>query len=243
MYATRLYPDFSRIPTLSGLEHSFLDTLQSVNKSCHARFTNFLVFDYDIGPMGIEHYLTYPSDWMVRYLTNGYSRLDPIYGVDFRQHSIVDWQDYRDQHNESFFSAMAEFGISENAISVACHIDKKRQGVLNLLFTNQNSDWEHFKRENMDLYKHECERVVAQYLQSFAKEPRQVILLTPREKECLYWAAIGKTDEQIANLLGTSKWTVNSQFQNAKTKLNAPNRTAAVAMAISQQLIEIKHAG
>ena len=64
-------------------------------------------------------------------------------------------------------------------------------------------------------------------------------LLTPREIDCLRWAANGKTDGEIAEILSIARWTVVTYLQNAKIKLNCSNRTSAVATALSLGLIEM----
>jgi DNA-binding CsgD family transcriptional regulator len=51
--------------------------------------------------------------------------------------------------------------------------------------------------------------------------------LTPREEEVLRWVAAGKTDLQVAAILGTSVRTVQKHLENAYVKLGVENRTAA----------------
>lgn len=61
--------------------------------------------------------------------------------------------------------------------------------------------------------------------------------LTSREKECLQWAAAGKTSWEIAHILSVSERTVIFHIGNATKKLGATNRRQAVARAISLRLI------
>ncbi|EKF20145.1 LuxR C-terminal-related transcriptional regulator [Nitratireductor pacificus] len=56
--------------------------------------------------------------------------------------------------------------------------------------------------------------------------------LTPREKECLQWAALGKSEWEVSQILGISEHTAEKHLLNAKTKLGATNRAHAVAEAI-----------
>ncbi|ENO87283.1 helix-turn-helix transcriptional regulator [Thauera linaloolentis] len=63
--------------------------------------------------------------------------------------------------------------------------------------------------------------------------------LSPREIECLGWAAQGKTEEDIALILGRSRETVHFHLNNALRKLDACNRTHAVAIACSLGLIRL----
>lgn len=61
--------------------------------------------------------------------------------------------------------------------------------------------------------------------------------LTPRETECLRWAAIGKSEWEISRILGISEHTAERHLMNAKVRLGAVNRIQAVAEAIRLGLI------
>ncbi|WP_459618680.1 response regulator transcription factor [Bordetella sp. 2513F-2] len=62
-------------------------------------------------------------------------------------------------------------------------------------------------------------------------------ILSGRECECLYWAALGKTSWEIAAILGLSEHTVNFHLKNACAKLQVHNRRAAVAQALQRGLL------
>jgi len=66
----------------------------------------------------------------------------------------------------------------------------------------------------------------------------KLIELNDREVEALTWAARGKTSAEIAEILGIAKRTVDFHVDNARTKLGAPTRTAAVIKAAAGRLIE-----
>ena len=53
--------------------------------------------------------------------------------------------------------------------------------------------------------------------------------LTPRQLEVLRWVAAGKSDRQVAAILGTSVRTVQKHLENAYVALGVENRTAAVS--------------
>lgn len=63
-------------------------------------------------------------------------------------------------------------------------------------------------------------------------------LLTEREVACLTWTAAGKTSAEIAEILGLSEHTVNHYLNRATRKLDAVNRTQAVAKALRQNIIK-----
>ena len=64
-------------------------------------------------------------------------------------------------------------------------------------------------------------------------EPKRESPLTPRETEVLQLVAKGMSDKEVAGTLRLSEHTVHRHVSNILAKLNAPSRTAAVAMAFS----------
>jgi DNA-binding CsgD family transcriptional regulator len=74
--------------------------------------------------------------------------------------------------------------------------------------------------------------VAAQPATSEAPNP-----LSERERECLFWAAEGKTAEETALILDVSISTVNGYMQQAIRKLAAPNRAKAIAIAVRSGLV------
>jgi DNA-binding CsgD family transcriptional regulator len=57
------------------------------------------------------------------------------------------------------------------------------------------------------------------------------IALTPRETEVLSWLAKGKTNRDIADILGMSPRTVNKHLEHVFEKLGVETRSAAAAIA------------
>lgn len=59
----------------------------------------------------------------------------------------------------------------------------------------------------------------------------QHVALTPRETEVLSWLAKGKTNRDIADILGMSHRTVNKHLEHVFEKLGVETRSAAAAIA------------
>jgi len=55
--------------------------------------------------------------------------------------------------------------------------------------------------------------------------------LTPRETEVLSWIAKGKTNRDVAEILGMSPRTVNKHLEHVFEKLGVETRAAAAALA------------
>ncbi len=59
--------------------------------------------------------------------------------------------------------------------------------------------------------------------------------LTPRDSEVLSWIGQGKSNRDIAEILGMSPRTVNKHLEHIYEKLGVENRTAAVTAAIRRR--------
>lgn len=63
---------------------------------------------------------------------------------------------------------------------------------------------------------------------------QHLLILTPREREVGRWLCEGKTNEEIAIILGIRPGTVKRHVENVYAKLNVPNRTAAARMLMQR---------
>lgn len=61
---------------------------------------------------------------------------------------------------------------------------------------------------------------------------RDRFALTDRELDVLFWIARGKSNRDIAEILGLSHRTVNKYLDQIYTKMNVENRASAAAMAV-----------
>lgn len=85
-------------------------------------------------------------------------------------------------------------------------------------------------------FVHKIHNVANSLIASDKETP--VAKLTKRELECLRWAADGKTNWEIGEILGVTKRTVVFHLQNAAGKLNTANRYHTVAQAINTGLVK-----
>lgn len=59
--------------------------------------------------------------------------------------------------------------------------------------------------------------------------PSVTFSLTPREKECMNWAAKGKTSWEISQILGITERTVNFHINNCIQKTNSTSRQQVIS--------------
>jgi two-component system response regulator NreC len=64
------------------------------------------------------------------------------------------------------------------------------------------------------------------------------VSLTPREREILTWIKEGKSTWEISSIVGLSQDTVKYYLKKTFQKLNATNRTQAIAVALDNKLID-----
>jgi DNA-binding NarL/FixJ family response regulator len=64
----------------------------------------------------------------------------------------------------------------------------------------------------------------------------QSLGLTPREVEVLFWISEGKSNHEIAIILGACTGTIRKHVEHILSKLNVESRTAAAVMALRRRL-------
>lgn len=65
--------------------------------------------------------------------------------------------------------------------------------------------------------------------------------LSEREMEVLTYAAMGKSNKQIAEIIGLSESTIKNHFSSTLKKLHANDRTHAVTLALCNGWLRVKN--
>ncbi len=73
-----------------------------------------------------------------------------------------------------------------------------------------------------------------QELQRFSISGLELLGLTKREAEVLFWISKDKSNAQIAKILGCSEGTVRKHLEHIHCKLGVQTRTAAVMVALEK---------
>jgi DNA-binding CsgD family transcriptional regulator len=175
--------------------------------------------------------------WQDHYQAKGYDRVDPVINHCAKHSVPITWDDqlfakpqavkvYRDARNFGLVSGVT-FPIHGPGVEVALLslVSAKPAGQstpdLAVLFTHGHL---------FACYLHEAiQNLAVRDVQAPANQKS----LTEREKQCLLWAAVGKTSWEIAKILNISERTTVFHFTNAAAKLGAVNRRQAVVRAIA----------
>lgn len=191
--------------------------------------------------------ITVPTSWSARYSAKNYFAIDPIFREDAPYFCNDGAGIVRDLQEEAdICPVIAEYlrdaekhGIGNLFIAVSARDPKGASGCSVFTFEIDEKD---DRAKFVDSMRPRLLSISGKLHEAFggSKDASSIAsLLTPREIDCLRWAANGKTDGEIAEILSIARWTVVTYLQNAKIKLNCSNRTSAVAMALSLGIIEM----
>jgi DNA-binding CsgD family transcriptional regulator len=184
----------------------------------------------------------YPDHWTSHYLSNNYIAIDPIFSRVRQQWNPVVWDGVGNRglsrNEKRMMNEASESGLRNGvslpllgpegdnfvlsvssdrggAASIAHHLPYLRLMAAQFLFVFT------------DLWraKHQAEWVIPQ--------------LTKRERECLQWAAHGKSAWEIGIILHISEATVRFHLSNAFVKLGAQNRINAIVRAVRWGIVSL----
>src|SRR5690348_5027600 len=210
--------------------------------------------------MGFEHFLygvqintsltrpyrfilsCYPEEWRKHYDKEGYATVDPTVSHCAKTSIPIIWKNeiYKGRKENQFRSEAKDSGLV-SGVSFPVHGRRGEVAMLSLCTSRESGEAQDDilaamgKASLLSCYLHEA---VQRIVLSKGPLPLKKINLTEREKECLLWAAEGKTGWEIANIINISERTVTFHLQNAAQKLGVVNRQQAISRALSMGLIE-----
>ncbi|WP_273794940.1 helix-turn-helix transcriptional regulator [Brucella intermedia] len=180
---------------------------------------------------------TYPHNWVSHYFLSGHATIDPVLREGLARETPFDWREV-DIPTEAyeFLREAQQHGLGANGYSIPI-VDKKRRALFSLNSKRPSDQWS----EIVDRYRNEWRgigfHIHGKAIQELHGERDPVPQLGNREKECLYWTALGKNSKDIAVILELSEHTVQSYLTSARNKLGATTIASATSRAIQLRLI------
>jgi len=218
-----------------GIQKMFAAQLASLG------FTNFTLVEFSPDPKTIERHVIdnqMPEEWGQRYVQNRYLAYDPVIMELLANTEPFLWSEALKRHDankrqQRIFHEASEFGLNE--------------GVCIPIFGPCNYlAWVTLAGDRVDLSPRAR---MAAHMMSIYTHNRLVKLvrpkrpphatLTEREADCLRWAAHGKTDWEIGEILSISENTTHWHIENAKRKIGVATRMQAVVGAIAEGMIRL----
>ena len=215
----------SRIELETTFEH-FLKEL-SVTQYCMGEVRGILPEDgLDTG--------NWSQEWLDRYFDNNYLYLDPVIENAIASPAAFSWEQLErvgslEPAQRKILNEAREFGIKSGftvpifegngylaVASFGCIEDEVPKKVYLAL-------------QLATLYFHAK-------LMTFRVPSRQRdVFLSKRERECLHWAAAGKSDWEIGEILTIAQSTVHTHIEKAKRRYGVPTRVQAVVRALGNR--------
>lgn len=168
-----------------------------------------------------------PHDWAQRYNERHYVFRDPIVHHLQTERSPFSWSEaYARCSSRSDVRLVRgearEFGLREGYVVPIPTLDGS---ITAISFGGFHSD---ISEEGRDALTFAASYAIGRLLHQSSDCEFNGAKLTPREMDCLLWAAEGKSDWDISVILGISKPTVIKHLRAARDKLGAMNRAHAV---------------
>ena len=215
------------------------DLLQSIREQYDIEHVSYLGINIPkVTDDGLYVVGTYSPEWVKRYVAQDYVSLDPVVDKGMKGMLPLDWRDVRNTNKKvrDFFAESREFGLGQQGLSIPIRGVHGEQALFSVNVDLSDDDWTDFRRERMSqlvtLAYHFHLRVLDEEGIKFEQ-----VKLTPREREIVKWAAGGKNYEDIADILGIARCTVDYHMTNLRGKFGATNTAHLVAQAIKNNLI------
>ena len=184
--------------------------------------------------------LTYAPQWVNRYISEEYARIDPVVQGCFQRFHPVDWKrlDWSGKSRRAFMGEAIEAGVGNQGYSVPIRGPNGQFALFSVSDRSTDDAWSKFTAERTgDLI------LMAHFLNQKALEIERgtdfhaMRSLSPREVDVLTMLAMGLNRAQAAEGLAISEHTFREYVESARFKLGAANATRAVARAISLGLV------
>lgn len=187
----------------------------------------------------VQGFATYPDAWKEHYGSHGYHRLDPTIYETMKSIAPVDWQRFKDSEKfTTVFNDASDFGISDRGISVPVRGPYGDLGMLSVTRDCSDREWDLYKREIIGDLQFAAVHMHDNVIQS-GLLPKALAQpsLSSREQEILQWVTMGKSQQDIGDILCISHRTVEVHIRSAREKLGALTTAQAVGRAISLGLV------
>jgi LuxR family transcriptional regulator, quorum-sensing system regulator BjaR1 len=174
------------------------------------------------------HYRETPKGWEQIYAERGFAQTNFVTHTARRSARPFVWSDVTHANdtfaraNEEMWGVLHTFGLRDG-LAIPSHTPTN-VSVLSLAT---------FDDVELSPELHKAIILSSHYVHERMREldtpPFKPVHLTPRERDCLAFAAEGKSDWDIGQILGIAQSTVHAHVENAKRKLRVKTRMQAVA--------------
>jgi LuxR family quorum-sensing system transcriptional regulator CciR len=185
-------------------------------------------------------YENYPPGWDRRLIGRGHRIIDPILSIARRRSSTLRWPDDLNgvrltAHQRAILTEANRLGIRQG-ITIPANVPGEPEGSISFASARTRT----IGKERL-LIVDSIGRLsfdAARRLAGFSPLSNLVPDISDRERECIYWIARGKTDQDIADILGIKLETVRTYVKKAFRRLGVITRAQLVYEAVRLNLID-----
>ncbi|MGP9821015.1 LuxR family transcriptional regulator [Salinarimonas sp. NSM] len=195
------------------------------------------------GSLGVDAMLLQklPKDWLRTYVEREYGRHDPVLRLCTRTSRSFAWSEATrafatNDRSDEVMAAARLHGMAEG-LCMPIHSRRGLEGCVSV-----SGSWLDVAPRVQPVLEVVAREVFGRCREmALRANSRAPSRLTRRERDVLCLAARGLSAAGTAATLGISERTVTSHMTSACRKLDAPNKTAAVAVAIGRNLFDPAH--
>jgi len=234
--ATEFIDVAKRATSDEDLSGGFLKAIRTLGFN---EFACLALVDQDNMPNDFVRILSYSDQWVEHYTQERYNQIDPTLSLAMGSSMPFRWSEKIDpgkltNKQQQLFMDAADAGI-KYGFTVPIHNRLVHSASVSIVGDCEEVSQDAYNSVHlMSVYLHEA----ALRILNSNKEQKKT-KLTSRERECLKWVAMGKSDWEIGEILGISKNTVHFHVENAKDKFDTFSRVQAVTEALLSNNIAI----
>lgn len=221
--------DLDGIDDVQALQDYFTAAIKPLGFDKH---TCLSLVDLNSPPANAVMLFAFPEAWVAHYKDERYFEDDVVLKSIFRTTRPCLWKNLTrlDFRNQQIFAEAGEFGI-RNGMTIPLTLPGYYPTTINIAGDHRDVDPMAYHALHLMAvhYHHAVVRISGAGIRLPA--------LSTQQTQCLIWAAHGKSDIDIGEILSIAPRTVNHHIEQVREKLNVRTRAQAIVLATSCGLI------
>jgi DNA-binding CsgD family transcriptional regulator len=185
---------------------------------------------------------TYSDEWCRHYQHANYVDIDPVVSGGLRGVLPLDWSEFdrADARVRRLFGEAGDAGLGDQGLTFPIRGRGGETALFSINARMAREEWVRFKKRYMPEFQ-----LFAFHLHTSVVQAEGGLdvdfdaRLSGRERECLQWAATGKTTWETSVILKISERAVRFYLDSARSKLDCLTKTQAVAKAVALGIVRV----
>lgn len=201
-------------------------------------FRHYAIIHHDdlrVERPGLINLQNYPDVWADHFIGQRLYLEDPVVHASLRTSAAFTWAEVADllpltERHRDILRGGAREGL-ERGITVPCHVPGEPTGSCTLAGPRRGMPIERYLSiaQLVGAFSFQAAR---RLVSGNALRLARTTKITPRQRECVLLAGQGKSNWEIARILGLSPVTVNRYFDDARRRYDVTSRTQLVIGAL-----------